>query len=370
MTALSTPFRRVVGVFSDHLSILTVGAATFLLAWPVVGTPYVIDDVTNAQIPVGLAKGHITRWHYFTVMNDSWIRQGRFFPSSILYATFMWTTFPTRVEYKVWLLALMLGVTLGLGYWVWRALGNTAVAVIATAAMVACWQFRYPMDLAGQTYDGLTAFAGEVPWAMLLMLITGALVLRQPKRWAPGVFGLAVVVWSITVSTYEYAVLVAPALIAALWLVPSDRSWRRRAIAAIVGPALCEVGIALWLIAHRVGPPNSEYTLSFSPLPLIEGITRELIAVLPMSSYWIPGPVRPALHLDAGLVTLCVCLAIVLSAVLVVEWRKLPVLSLHTRLLLAGIGSWMWFAPAVLIGGHTSLAEADCVGRVVHPDAV
>jgi hypothetical protein len=322
-----------------------VAIGVLLAIAPVLGSPYTSDDVINRTMPDVLRINHETRWHFIIATTSAWMENiHRFFPGAITFSTFLFSTFTTRASYKVFLFVLLAAVALLFGLWLVRSIG-VPMTTIAVAALAACWQFRYSV-----TFDGLTCFGGLLPWSIALMVGTMALLAKRPHRWHVAGMVLAICLWALAVTTYEYTVILAPAVLASLWLFDADRRWRIGSGAVIVIGALGELVISESLHSRLKGVRPADYVLNFRLGPWAATTAKQLLGSIPMSQYWIPGPEHPSLRVTIPVVLATVVLSVVLVTALIAAWRGAPILERRRVLLLAGVGSWFWLAPALLAG--------------------
>lgn len=330
---------------SRSIALGAIAIGVLLAVAPVIGSPYTSDDVINRTMPDVLRINHETRWHFIIATTSAWMENiHRFFPGAITFSTFLFSTFTTRASYKVFLFVLLAVVALLFALWLVRSIG-ASMSAIAVAALAACWQFRYSV-----TFDGLTCFGGLLPWAIALMVATMALLAKRPNRWQAAGMVLAVCLWALAVMTYEYTVILAPAVLASLWLFDTARRWRIGSAAVIVIGALAELVISESLHSRLKGVRPADYVLNFKLGPWFTTTAKQLLGSIPMSQYWIPGPEHPALRVTIPVVVATVALSALLGAALIAAWRSAPVLERRRVLLLAGVGSWFWLAPALLAG--------------------
>jgi len=314
---------------------------------PIVGTPYLSDDLINRLMPSWLAKPPRTHLYFIWQNNLAWMRQvHRFFPGAIALSTYVFSTFTTRVSYKVFLVVLLVAVLTAFAGWVGRAAGPTA-ALMAAAALVACWELRYTV-----TYDGLTGFSGLVPWTMLLIAAVMALFVRRPARprWSAVVLIVGAALWLLAVCTYEYAVILAPSVIASCWLQSNDRRWRTFTSAIVGVMALAALAVAGLLHLHARGPVPPEWALSLRPGAWTLTTAKQLVSALPLSEYWIRAGGSPHVHLSVIVAVAAGVLAVVVAWSLVHQWRSWDVGATQSFRRLGLIGAWFWIAPALLTG--------------------
>lgn len=159
--------RRLVSV-KGSVALIVMLCVSVLVFAPVIATPYSADDVPNSGLPGYLSAHHISRWQNIAHFIGTWERgEGRFFPGAVTETTFVFSTFTTRITYKIFLFFVLLIFLCAAGWWVWRVLCDLTVALFAVTVIACCWQFRYPVF-----FDGITSFSGVVPVAVILMILS------------------------------------------------------------------------------------------------------------------------------------------------------------------------------------------------------
>lgn len=271
--------------------------------------------------------------------------QGRFFPGAIAYMTYTFTTLTSRVAYKTYLFVLLAILVLLIGWWVSRVTGSVAAALVSSAALASCWQFRYPI-----ADDGLTSFVGLVPWTMVLMMATMLVLARRPSRRSVIAIVAGTLIWTLAVITYEYTVILTPAILVGFWFFETDRRWRVMSVIAIVVPSLFELVFSESLGTHFGAQQGSEYSLNLKVGLVMSTTAKQLAGALPLSEYWIPGHYKPQLHVAIYIYLAAIVIAVAVVYFLVREWQRLPTISARRLARLAVVGGWIWLAPALLVG--------------------
>jgi hypothetical protein len=163
--------------------------------------------------------------------------------------------------------------------------------------------------------------------------------------------------------TYEYTVILAPAVIASLWLLETDRRWRIATSVAVVSGALLEIVVSASLHSRLPTPRPADYVLNLKVGPLFTATAKQLVSAIPLSEYWIPGPQRPHLDISALAVVAGLVLGGMVVTGLIREWRTSTPMPTRSVVLVGLIGGWMWFAPALLAGATLRWQIVDVWGQ-------
>ena len=319
---------------------LTTVFLTLVVA-PLVAVPYLGDDVANRSwANTSWSQSIQSAWD----LQLAWIQgQGRFFPGSALYSLPLWHVFDTRIAYHMYLLALNLLLIALVGLLIYRFTRSGFVTGTAMLFFGGCLQARWALD-------GLPAFAGLVQYTLVLCIVAGvgaALVLRGGSRW----WGLlAMIAWTLAITTYEVALLMLPAILLLLYGVfgYSDRSRARWALGPLIVPSVAVLLTVLWLQSNALSR-RAEFTVDLHG-PVASTFLKQFSAALPHSQYLL-GEIPATAAIPGALILLTlVCFAV--PAFLL--WR--PTLGVGVSvprrvsvcLVLAGL--WAWAAPSALVG--------------------
>jgi hypothetical protein len=302
---------------------------------PILLTPYLADDATNRTLPTYLAQSGTTAWEYFWAMTSDWAqKQGRFFPGSVLWGELVFLGVPTRETYKLLLLMLSLLAIGVVAQFVRTYLSAPLVGAATVVSLVATWSFR------AWAADGLHSFAGLLPLTITLTFAC-LLLVTAGRSWPSLALGL--VLWSSALITYEVAILMTPALVAAARL--ANRGWPRSL--APVWPALVTLAVVLSL-RSRVEAPAPAYQTSFEPQAVVTTYVRQLLASVPLSQLWYPG--AEEVQISTRLILVCLVVVsipamLTLTTVVLsdakVSWRGLSRTAL--------VGGWTWLAAPLLV---------------------
>jgi hypothetical protein len=187
-------------------------------------------------------------------------------------------------------------------------------------------------------FDGLTSFAGLLPLTVMTALL-GTILLGQRRR---GAILAGAALWLVTLTTYEVAILLVPAL---LLLLLARGAVRGAGVLAL----LAVVNVMLTLALRRGVTASPAYTLNLNAPEWPVTTVEQMVAAIPLASWWLPrsGPI------DVPIRTAAIWIAVFLCLMLI--GRPAPA-SPSTSLSPGGLGPLAlvglsaWILPSVLIG--------------------
>ncbi len=313
---------------------------------PILTTPYRSDDKVSRGIPdqihgSGLAAVG-SAIDLVATMSEAWIRErGRLFPGTFVWMVAVFDTFQTRLSYKIFIAALVLGM-IALIVALVGTLARRTVAPAVVVALTANLTLR-------NWFDGLDTFTGVLPLTISLTLGCTLMLLRG-RSWPSAV--AAGLIWSCTLLTYEVAILLTPTLVLTVWAVRR----RLRRTLAVVLPALLVAATVLVLRSRAVpGRARTDaYTVNLDPSAVLRTYLRQLFSGLPLAEQWYPGaagyPGGVALNVPVSLVALMVVLVGVPAAVVLTALARSPAaLGWRGGRLAALVGASCWFLPPLLV---------------------
>lgn len=301
---------------------------------PVLTTPYRSDDALNRSVAERFSASGLSFVEFVTEWIGPWVtRDGRFFPGSATWTLAVFTAFTTREQYKALLAALVLTMVV---------LTATIVATLTRAALAPVVVVALASTLTLRTwFDGLDTFSGVLPLTVCLTLGSGVLLLRG-RGWPSAV--AAALLYGYALVTYEVAILLAPTLCLAVWIV--RRRWTRT-LPLVVPTVLVTVGV-LVLRARATGSEGNAYRVSLEPWRVAVTYTKQAAAALPLSEQWFPG--GAGLHVEPALVALSTVLVGVPAALVLVTLGRSRIDVPGRQLALAALlGASCWLLPPLLV---------------------
>ncbi len=301
----------------------------------VLESPYRHDDTINRHLPEILRASGQSLAGFISDQISAWARlQGRFFPGGIAWTYATFDAFDSRSSYKLVVAVLL----------------TTAVcaAAMLVAVLTQSWVHAGAFVLiASMTFqirwwtDGLTSFAGLLTLTTTLTFAALTLLLSKHGHWWESLAGL---LYLTALLTYETVIVFAPVMIAVVILV--RRNWRP-ALAIAIPTALQAVGLVLLRIL-TTATPAPEYTLSFAPRLVAITFTKQLLAALPLSQWWLGHwPVPPVSGLLIPLSFALIGIPVFVGLLIAGSEAWIP--PRRPAALIGLVGAWMWVGPSVLI---------------------
>jgi hypothetical protein len=331
------PTRVAVFVTTIAFPILALAAAYWLVAHPILASPYWGDDIGDSQIPMYLARTQTSFLDWVVQQTRaSSSSTGRFFPLSITNASAIYVLFAERESYKIYqfvILALALGAV---GTFVGVVLRTRWAGYLAAGAGLLTVQFK-------AWFDPYWQFAGQQSTVVILLSaafvlpIVGCRIKRAHRRRTLFLLGLAFFIAAEFM--YEQSIFLLP--IVPLLLMREPISMRRR-IEITIGYAVVALLLFGNLLVQRshAAVSNSGYELSLHPKPVATTMTNQMLNALPLSHQWFTRhAVLPEAADWPADVTVTVIIAAAFAAA--IAWVAIHVMQTRRH------GLW-WFAAAAM----------------------
>ncbi|HEU4331997.1 MAG TPA: hypothetical protein VFR40_12835 [Lapillicoccus sp.] len=316
-----------IGVLCGYLAVVT--------AAPVATTPLRSDDIISQRRPQDYLDSGQTLWTFLLDWFGPWIRdQGRFFPGSAVWTFLVFTAFPSRFTYKIFVAGLVL-VLIALAALTAATLSTSAAAPVAIAALAAGVHLR-------DFFDGVDSFSGILPFTIAATLACLVLLIRR-RGWV--VSTVVVLLWSTVLITYEVAILLVPTLCVLVYW--STRRWLR--VLPILVPAVVVSAVVLVLRANVTDFVGNAYRINLEPGRVVVTYLRQAAGALPWSTQWFPGT-EAQMSFDPGLLVLALVLvAAPVAILLTLVARQRVEVSGGGLGRLALLGASMWLLPPILV---------------------
>lgn len=272
--------------------IIALGLSFWLVASPILRSPYWGDDMGNSQIPMQFAFNGTQFWPWFQEQNLSWITTtGRYFPLSIIQGGSVFLTFTDRSSYKAYEFVI-LGVTVALAatlvglafrsrWFAFAAAGFTLCAIQMKSWYDPYWQF-----------SGLQELVASLSIASMIFVI---LAVRAASWLTASLFALLSAACLVAAGvTYESSVFL---VICSLFLLVREAPRLARAIpiAAALLTAAGGVLIHLWSLRSTAVVTNPAYQLSLEPHLVKETLVNQMVSAIPLSyGHFTRGSVLPS----------------------------------------------------------------------------
>lgn len=258
---------------------VVVGVLLWLL-WPILGSPYVADDIPNSQRSAHL-DFYSENWLQFVFrITRQWMKnEGRIFPVAVFENVLLFHSVHSRFLYKALQLVFVVVLIMMLAYLVHLLThcGKTAmlsVVFFAVALQVRVW------------YDPTISFGLLLPSVGIKSIAAFILILlgmrSETKLNQRAFFAAGAVCWSLALMQYEVVILLAP--IAVLIALHENEGTKLRRIAGV-----CTIGLpsfAYAILSHLVrsgAHPSPAYSTNFDPSAFLPTLKYQVLGAVPLT---------------------------------------------------------------------------------------
>jgi hypothetical protein len=324
-----------------------LGLGYYLVAGPIIGSPYWGDDHGDSQLPMILAATDQSFFRWWIDLTREWAATtGRYFPLNVLHGSAVFYLFQDRESYKLYQFFILatalasfstlMGVTLRSRWAAFTAFGFALMTI-----QMKSW------------YDPFWQFSGQQSLVNILACISLALAVVASRR-STSTKALLVAVAGMTVFagailTYESSLF----LIAAVpLLLLRERGYGVRRMMIFAGYAAVAAALLINLLVQRSHAvvTNPGYTVSLDAQAIFTTLKHQMGAAVPLSyrhhtvdSFLPPDaswPLNPAL-----VIAICLVLAVAMSVSLVQVFRQ----TRRGLALAAGAALIYWLVPSFFV---------------------
>lgn len=268
---------------------LVKGLAIFyaiLVLLPIAWTPLTADDIPNSKSRVGISDmegGFFSNFVSLFLSNtQQWIdAEGRFFPGATLYTLSIHTLFQGIGLYKVYLFVISLTLFVILFQVMARILPFN-FAIFGTLFALSGYSLRYRYF-----HDGVSSFAGQVPFAGVLFLLSILLLIDNKYAFRKFTFPISVFSFVFAALTYEHVVTFVPGVMIFLFF-NSPKIFRNRNVLTFSLLLFLQLILTLKLRSGVKSAPA--YTLDFESLDFVYTAFKQLLSPLPASQFLFSKP--------------------------------------------------------------------------------
>jgi len=271
-------FKKLIESTSSFPLILIFGMGS-LTAIPIVFSPLTADDVPNSKLRMNLLslEGNLFQNSMTSIWNSifQWLEvEGRFFPGAVIYGHIIHFVFQGQGLYKLFLALICLAVASQIYFLlIFKFSQNTAF--FGTVFFLSTYSIRYVYF-----HDGITSFAGMVPFALFCYLSALNLALRSHRIHSIKFYS-AIFLYLFASLIYEhFAILLLGTLVFLHYLKPVAKSIKF----FFFGLSCLQILFAIYLKIGQNSAPA--YSLNLSPFPIIKTTYVQFIGALPGSQYW------------------------------------------------------------------------------------
>ena len=250
-----------------------------LTAIPIIFSPLTADDIPNSRLRTNLLslEGNVFQNSINSIWNGifQWLDvEGRFFPGAIIYGHIIHFVFQGQGLYKLFLALICFAIASQIYYLlIFKFSQNTAF--FGTVFFLSTYSIRYVYF-----HDGITSFAGMVPFALFCYLSALNLALRS-QRIQSIRFYIAIFLYLSASLIYEhFAILLLGTMVYLYYLKPIPKSIKF----LFFGLSFLQILFAMYLKIGQNSAPA--YSLNLSPFPVIKTTYVQFIGALPGSQFW------------------------------------------------------------------------------------
>jgi hypothetical protein len=207
--------------------------------------------------------------------------EGRFFPGATFYGLGIHTIFQGVGLYKFYLFAISLLLFLLLFQVMVRVLPFN-FAALGTLFALSGYSLRYRYF-----HDGISSFAGQVPFAGVLFLLSILLLIDNKFAFKKFTFPISIFSFVFAALTYEHVVTFIPGVVFFLFF-NSPKNFRKRNVLTFSALLFLQLVLTLKLRSGVKSAPA--YTLDFESLDFLRTAFRQLLSPLPASQFLFSRP--------------------------------------------------------------------------------
>jgi hypothetical protein len=334
-------------LFQVVLPITGLAAAYWLVASPILTSPYWGDDHGNSQLPMQLAASGETFLHWWIRLTQEWsATTGRFFPLDVLRAGAMFVLFEERSTYKAAQFLILALSVASFGFLIGVILRSRWAAYSAVGIALMTIQMK-------SWYDPFWQFAGQQESVNLLACCSLALAVlsaRARSGWRTyGAAATGIVAFCAAALTYESSIFLVLAVPLLLIREPVTNG-RRILITLSYGSASAILLANLyWQRSHAV-VTNPGYQTSLDPNLVVSTLKAQMGGAVPFSYRWhTQGSILPegASWPTSVLLTILIC--VVLAGVMTISLKHVFTAKRRGLLLVGFAGALYWFVPSFFV---------------------
>jgi hypothetical protein len=274
-------YRRTKNLFKSisHFPLLLIFGMSSLTAIPIIFSPLTADDIPNSKLRMNLLSldGNLFQNWILSIWNGifQWLDvEGRFFPGAVIYGHIIHLVFQGQGLYKLFLALICFAIASQI-YYLLNFIFSQNTALFATLFFLSTYSIRYVYF-----HDGITSFAGMVPFALFCYLSALNLALRS-KQIHSRKFYLSILLYLFASLIYEhFAILLFGTLVFLHYLKPIPKSIKF----LFFGLSSLQILFAMYLKVGQNSAPA--YSLNLSPFSVVKTTYVQFIGALPGSQFW------------------------------------------------------------------------------------
>jgi hypothetical protein len=252
-----------------------------LVLLPIIWTPLTADDIPNSKSRIIISDTEGNFFSNFISLflsnTQQWIdAEGRFFPGATFYGLSVHSIFQGMGLYKVYLFAISLALFIIL-YQIMARILPFNFAVLGTLFALSGYSLRYRYF-----HDGISSFAGLVPFAGALFLLSILLLIDDKLAYKKFTFPISIFSFVFAALTYEHIVTFIPGVVILLFFC-APKIFRKRNVLTFSSLLILQIILTLNLRSGVKSAPA--YTLDFESLDFLRTAFKQLLSPLPASQF-------------------------------------------------------------------------------------
>ncbi len=270
--------KKLIESISRFPLVLVFGMSS-LTAIPIIFSPLTADDIPNSKLRMNLMalEGNLFQNLINSISNSifQWLdAEGRFFPGAVFYGHVIHFVFQGQGLYKFFLALICFAITSQI-YYLLVFKFSQKTALVGTVFFLSTYSIRYIYF-----HDGITSFAGMVPFALFCYLSALNLAIRS-QRIHSIKFYTAISLYLFASLIYEhFAVLLLGTLVFLHYLKPTPKSIKYFFFVF----SCLQILLAIFLKSGQNSAPA--YSFSFSPASVLKTTYVQFIGAVPGSQFW------------------------------------------------------------------------------------
>jgi hypothetical protein len=267
-------------VVTTMLPVVALALMYWLVASPIIGSPYWGDDHGDSQLPMQLAFNHESFYHHWINLTREWsATTGRFFPLNIAQAGAVFYFFDTRESYKLYqFCVLALTVTLFAGL-VGTMLRSRWAGYAAFGFALMTLQFK-------SWYDPFWEFGGQqehwTSYFCLALLFAIVASRTRSRKWTSVALFAGLLALAAAALTYESSLFMMICVPILLWRERASFA-RKALVTCAYGAVAGALFINLLIQRSHAVVTHPGYQISLDPHLVLRTLHNQMFNAIPLS---------------------------------------------------------------------------------------
>ena len=252
----------------------------WLVARPILSSPYWGDDHGDSQLPMQLQFNHQSFFNWWLDLTEQWTSTtGRFFPLNVLNGSAVYYLFQDRSSYKMYQFAIVALALVALAVLIGVIARSKWAAFVATGVALMTLQMK-------PWFDPFWQFAGQQSMVNILSccaLVLAVIASRRHSRKALLTTAVAgACAFAGAILTYESSILLVVAIPLLLFREAAARRTKVTVFGVYFIPTIA-LFVNLLYQRSKAVVTNPGYTVSLDPHAVFTTFKHQMVAALPLS---------------------------------------------------------------------------------------